>query len=203
MILEEFTTGLEFMNKILPEQLHISTMTFTTSLERANDTLYAFLMSVTPCMLKKRGFTTIPNVKKSLFSNLAFDIQFYPDIAPEVRARVFSTTGSVVITGCKTHLVAFLVVEDLERMFGVPVRNPEPRLVNVNFSIHIPLDIHTIATNIKNSVSFVELPEQYSNRLIIGTPYGKIQIFGSGKIVIHASTYHNVAKTWACVSSAI
>lgn len=203
MILDEYATSLEAMRQRLPEHAHVSTMTFTTTLTIVQDTMYAFLMSVSPEMLEKKGFTTIPNIKKSSFSNLAFDIQFYPDVAPKVRARVFSTTGSIVITGCDTHLFAFLVVEDLERLFGVPARYPEPKLVNVNFSLHVPLDIHTIATTIKDSVSFVELPEQYSNRLIIGTPYGKIQIFGSGSVVIHASTYDTVAQTWACVSPAV
>jgi len=154
-------------------------------------------------MILSRGLTTIPRIRPSTFSNVAFDIQMFPDLAPKVNARVFTTTGSIVITGTDSHMLVFLAVDDLQRLFGIPIRDPEPKLVNVSFSLRIPLDIYTIAKTLQQSVSFVELPEQYSNRLIVGTSSGKIQLFGSGSIVVHASSYDAAVQCWNIVSTAV
>lgn len=199
MILDEYTNDLEAMRASLPPDAHISTMTFTSSLDRVHETLGAFLSSLTPEMVRSRGMTSVPRIRQSTFSKAAFDIQLYPDLAPKVKAKVFVTTGSIVITGCESHMYAFLVTDDLQRLFGVPVRYPEPKLINISFSLHVPLDIHHIARAIAPRATFVDLPEQYSNRLIVGTNGGKVQIFGSGSIVIHAKGYLSAIACWKLV----
>ena len=203
MILDEYTNDLGAMRASLPPDAHISTMTFTSSLERVHETLDAFLSSITPNMIRARNMTSIPRIRQSTFSKSAFDIQMYPDLAPKVRVKVFITTGSLVITGCDTHMYAFLVADDLQRLFGVPVRNPEPKLINISFSLHVPLDIQRIAHDVSSRATFVDLPEQYSNRLIIGTPGGKVQVFGSGSIVIHAKGYLDAIACWKLVNMSL
>jgi hypothetical protein len=201
MLLDEYETSLETMRDTLPANAHISTMTFTTIMSVVPETLHVFLSSVTDDMILSRGMTDMPVIRPSTFSPVAFDIHILPNLAPKVKARVFTTTGSIVITGADSHMLAFLAVDDLERLFGIPIGDPEPKLININFSMHIPLDIYTIAKNLQKEVKFVDLPEQYSNRLIVGTSSGKIQLFGSGSVVIHAASYASATKTWTTVSN--
>jgi len=203
MLLADYDTSLETLRDTLPANAHISTMTFTTTMSVVPDTLYAFLFSVTDDMILSRGMTDIPVIRPSSFSPVAFDIHILPNLAPKVKARVFTTTGSIVITGADSHMFAFLVVDDLERLFGIPIGDPEPKLININFSVHMPLDIYTIAKKLQKDVDFVELPEQYSNRLIVGMPSGKIQMFGSGSVVIHAASYTSASDTWNTVCGCI
>ena len=196
MSLELFDTEYDDMLAALPDGAYVSTMTCKAHLEQAPDTLDVFLHSLTPSMCESRGMTSYPVIRRSSFSKVAFDIFPLPELCPRLQARVFTTTGSIVITGVTEHTLAFLCVDELERMFGIPISEPDIALVNVSVSLGAPLDIHHLASQIQDEATFVELPERYANRLIIGFDGVKVQVFGSGKITMHSTSYTHATEAW-------
>ena len=179
----------------------ISTMTFTARLSniKNHDALYPYLMTLTPddALRDRYGLITIPRVEQSRFSKYAVDIIPFPGMDDKVRVRVFCTTGSLLITGCTTHLMCLSALEEIARLLksplfpGLTYEVPTCRLINANCALGYTLNIANIVRLCKENrdTPLVEMPERQVVTIIHLAEGTKVMVYPTGKFSVHGRSY--------------
>jgi len=188
---------------------HISTMTFTSRLTECRDLSYLFeyltSLRLDRDLQERQGLLTIPRIEKSRFSKYAVDIVPFNGMLDKVRVRVFCTTGSILVTGCVSHIQCLAALEELTRLIECPLfphitcAVPECRLINANCSLGYTLNIPKVVELFKEerSIRLVELPERHAVTIIHFNDGTKVMTYSSGKFSIHGNSFEalNAART--------
>jgi TATA-box binding protein (TBP) (component of TFIID and TFIIIB) len=185
-------------------ETHISTMTFTSKLNHCKDTIYAYLLSLTPDSIQSKGLLGIPNIRPSTFSRYAVDITPFPNLCEQVTMRLFCTTGSILTTGCSSHLMCLTALDELIALLSRPEQPaytytlPQCRLINANCSLETTLRMDTLVTSLRQSemIDRVETPERHAAVIVrLRDPEGnkvKVMVYASGKYSIHGTSYQSM-----------
>ena len=181
---------------------HVSTMTFTSRLGNIRDlsTLHEYLTSIRPTedLRDERGLLAVPRIEQSRFSKTAVDIvPLSGGLLEKVRVRVFCTTGSILVTGCTSHVQCLVALEEVTRLITCPLfpnpmcSVPQCRLINANCALGYTLNISTVVRLCKEErrIRLVELPERHSVTIVHFTDGTKVMVYGSGKFSIHGNAF--------------
>ena len=176
-------------------------MTFTSRLLHCRDTMaiYAYLLSkqIDERFMKEKGLLTVPLIRKSSFSTFAIDVTPFRGMDDNVRVRIFCTTGSLLITGCTSHLMCLSALEEIANIVKTPgypsptCAVPECRLINANCTLKYALNMSTVETlsRTEEGITLVESPERRAALILHLRDGTKVMVYSSGKFSVHGSSY--------------
>ena len=177
----------------LAKTSRISTMTLTSRLVSCDMTI--LMERIRPTNPTKSPPTTTTDrltCLPSAFCNHAFEITPFPTAFPGVRVRLFSTTGSLLITGCREPEQVIAALYDTCTFLGpCTCTFPVVRLINSTCSVGRTVSLGRAHDDVRRCVAVdrVTSPETQT-RLVIRMKAGPtVQLFASGKMTVHANDF--------------